>query len=100
MGIYNQWGVHSMAGEAPDQPMIKILYAEACIAHSAAIKELLEQSESVRQILGPCHVTTVSSGQSALEHANQHAFDIILVDCHLPDISGLEIARDLLRNHP
>ncbi|WP_052741701.1 hybrid sensor histidine kinase/response regulator [Kiloniella litopenaei] len=89
-----------MKGGSPGQNMLQILYAQDSVANCAAMKEFLEQSGPVQQELGPCVVTTVHSGKAALEHAEQQTFDVVMADCHLPDMSGLEITQDLLEQHP
>jgi signal transduction histidine kinase/CheY-like chemotaxis protein len=42
-----------------------------------------------------CQVMTAINGARALELLGQHPFDIILLDIHMPKISGLEIAETL-----
>lgn len=91
---------NGMTGKIPNKRMLKILYAEECVARCADMKEYLEHSQPARQELGSSNVTTVSSGQAVLATADQDIFDIILIDCHLSDMSGLEITQSLLEKHP
>lgn len=42
-----------------------------------------------------CNPTTASTGQAGLEMAKNHDFDLIISDVGLPDISGLEVTRQL-----
>jgi len=50
----------------------------------------------LQQCLRPRHNTHLAmSGRSGLERAQNGAFDIILLDLSLPDISGIEICRRL-----
>jgi CheY-like chemotaxis protein len=37
-------------------------------------------------------VVAVSSGQEALDALNQRAFDLLLLDVHMPDMTGIEVA--------
>lgn len=39
-----------------------------------------------------CHVTAVADGASALEAVQQHRFDIVFLDVHMPEMSGLDAA--------
>ena len=52
----------------------------------------------VRQLLEGrgIKVTGVSSGRGAVEAASRTRFDVILMDIELPDISGIEAAREIL----
>src|SRR5947208_14609488 len=44
--------------------------------------------------------TLVNSGEQALETAGQHAFDVVLLDLHLPGLDGLEVLAKLKELHP
>lgn len=62
---------------------------------------LVEDEESNRTVLTlmlenlGLNVVAVASGQAALDTACQTEFDAVLMDLQLPDISGLEVARQL-----
>ncbi len=45
-------------------------------------------------------ITWVMEGKRALEYALQEAFDLVLLDLRLPDISGLEVCRRLRLHDP
>ncbi len=42
--------------------------------------------------------TIVSLGQEALDKANSEAFDVIILDRRLPDLSGEQVAKQLKSN--
>jgi DNA-binding response OmpR family regulator len=42
-------------------------------------------------------VVTAATGQEGLRLATESAFDLALVDVRLPDLSGLEVMRQILR---
>lgn len=43
----------------------------------------------------PIELTLASAGQEALALCQQHQFDVILLDIQLPDINGIEVAKQL-----
>jgi len=58
---------------------------------NAANAELLEAY--VREL--PCEIEVASSGREALEKVEEFEPDIILLDIMMPDMSGLEVCRQL-----
>ncbi len=46
---------------------------------------------------GPRTVATACDGESALKQASETAFDLFLLDVHMPDIDGFELCRRLRR---
>ena len=51
------------------------------------IKRLLEEASY--------YITTAQSGTKALQLLRQGAFDLVLLDDHLPDVSGEEVMREV-----
>ena len=51
----------------------------------------------VQEILGAFGHTTwsASGGPQALEHLSREIFDVILMDIHMPQMSGIEVVRRL-----
>ncbi len=51
----------------------------------------------IKKIMKNLHVESqmVSSGPEAIDIATEQKFDLILLDCQLPIISGYEVAREL-----
>ena len=47
-----------------------------------------------------CVVDEASTGSQALALYPQHRPDVVLLDLHLPDLSGLQTTAALCRNHP
>jgi CheY-like chemotaxis protein len=44
-----------------------------------------------------CAVRSVASAQQALEELQRQAYDLVILDAHLPDMHGAEIARAVRR---
>jgi two-component system, sensor histidine kinase len=62
---------------------------------------LVEDNEDIRELTGAMleraghHVITAEDGPSAIEEAQQHRFDIALVDIGLPGMGGVEVGDRL-----
>lgn len=64
------------------------------------LKILIVDDDSVNRMLGEiilknfnCKVETAMNGKIALEKISNKAFDIMLLDIHMPDMSGIEVAK-------
>lgn len=42
----------------------------------------------------------VGNAEQALTEADRHAFDILFTDISLPGMSGIELAKNIVRDHP
>jgi CheY-like chemotaxis protein/anti-sigma regulatory factor (Ser/Thr protein kinase) len=71
-------------------PKSTVLYIEDNLANLHLVEMLLGR-------IGPIEVMTAMQGQLGLELARTHRPDLILLDLHLPDMDGEDIAR-VLRN--
>ena len=65
----------------------QILVAEDNRVNQEVAKELLES-------MG-CHVDIVQNGKGALEAAADKAYDLIFMDCQMPEMDGYEAARSI-----
>lgn len=65
----------------------KLLIAEDNKLNQFLIKNQLEQ-------LG-CTVTLASNGKIALETLNMQNFDAVITDCHMPEMDGFELAKQI-----
>jgi DNA-binding NtrC family response regulator len=45
-------------------------------------------------------VTTAASGEEALNHLEQHAVDVVILDVKMPGMSGIQALREIKRRHP
>lgn len=66
---------------------MSVLLVEDTPINQAVTTELLEQDGH--------RVTLAVDGQEALQKANQQPFDLILMDIHLPSLSGLDVADQI-----
>ncbi len=76
-----------------DTPQIRILVAEDDTNARALLVELLSA-------LGHLVVAEVGTGREAQEHATQLVPDVVLLDVHMPDGSGIEAAEAITQNTP
>ena len=73
-------------------PDLKILYVEDNALVREVTCELLAQEQ--RQILA------CASAEEALEQFRQDSFDVVITDVSLPVMSGIDLARSVLRIKP
>lgn len=73
-------------------PELKILYVEDNALVREVTCELLAQDK--RQILA------CASAEEALQHFSADCFDVIITDVSLPIMSGIDLARRILRVRP
>jgi two-component system sensor histidine kinase TorS len=69
-------------------PGLRLLVVEDHLVNQTVIRTCLE-------VMGHA-VTIVGSGQAALEAVRLTAFDAVLMDVNLPDMSGIEVTRQIL----
>jgi signal transduction histidine kinase/DNA-binding response OmpR family regulator len=82
-------------GPSPDQPApasLRVLVAEDNPANQQVALRLLER-------LGH-HVDLAASGREALDRLSRSAYDVILMDVHMPEMDGLETARAVCARWP
>ncbi len=60
---------------------------------------ILDLVAAMCQSMG-CRVETAKSGEDGLRIAGSGRFDLVLTDLAMPDMSGLEVARRIHRQHP
>jgi signal transduction histidine kinase/CheY-like chemotaxis protein len=75
--------------QLPEVPSMRILLAEDNRVNQLVARKLLEK-------LGH-DVTVVGNGRAAVEQAQAAAYDVILMDLHMPELDGLEATRQLRR---
>ena len=63
----------------------RILLAEDNLVNQEVAKEFLKE-------LG-CEVETVATGKAVLDALQQSTFDLVLMDCQMPEMDGLEATR-------
>ena len=67
---------------------------------------VVDDEEKVREVLARFFttrgfsVTTADSGGEALKQLSVGAPDYLLLDIHMPDVSGLEVLRQAKQRHP
>ncbi|PYI56563.1 response regulator [Paenibacillus flagellatus] len=69
--------------------MIRILLVDDHPSVMEGTKVLLEQE-------GDMHVTLAHSGAEAMGLCAEHRFDVMLIDLHMPDVKGIDLAKRIL----
>lgn len=68
----------------------------------ADLKILLVDDDSVNRLLGKtilenfeCDIDTAKSGKEAIDKITRQKYDIILLDIHMPEVSGIDVANHI-----
>ena len=67
---------------------------------------IVDDEEKVREVLARFFttrgfsVTTAGSGTEALQRLDAEAPDYLLLDIHMPDVSGLDVLQQAKQRHP
>lgn len=77
-------------GLAPQSRLAaRVLVAEDNAVNQKLVRKLLER-------IG-CEVDLVATGTAAVEAADKHDYDVILMDCEMPGMDGIEATREIRR---
>ncbi len=74
--------------------MSRVLIADDHAVVRAGFKQFLEADSSINA------VGEAASGNETLDLLRQQAWDLVLLDIHMPDRSGLDILRHIQTGHP
>ena len=74
--------------------MIRILVADDHAMFVDGIESILKNEKDI-SVIGRCY-----DGQSVLDFVKDDQPDIILLDINLPDMTGIEVSKNVLSNHP
>lgn len=78
---------NQVAGDIPSM-QAKVLYIEDQAIHQDLVEAMLSQSPGITLV-------KTATGREGVRLAQQELPHVILLDMHLPDISGLEVVRSL-----
>jgi PAS domain S-box-containing protein len=84
-------GPHGASGHDPPGASRKILYVEDNLANFELVERVLESRPDLELL-------TTMNGNLAFELAQQHRPDLVLLDLHLPGMSGEDVLRRLKRD--
>ena len=73
---------------------IRVLLIEDHAIVQEGLSALLEKDPDIQVVAKTC------TGKGALEMARDYPIDVAILDAHLPDISGIEVARKLFIHAP
>ena len=76
-----------------NQNIIRVILADDHDLVRRGIRRMLEKSPNI------CVIGEASTGAQALQLVRELMPDILLLDMEMPDIKGVNVARELRRNH-
>ena len=74
--------------------MSRVLIADDHAVVRAGFKQFLEADPGINAI------GEAASGNETLDQLREHEWDLVLLDIHMPDRSGLDILRHIQTGHP
>jgi two-component system sensor histidine kinase ChiS len=94
-------GLHSAVDHALDAPMFSPQDDDASAPQILVVDDEPINIQVLRNVLQPQGyvVRAADSGRAALEAVERHAPDLVILDVMMPDIGGLDVARQLRRTH-
>ena len=75
---------------APSSSQMKLLLVEDSVTNQMIAVHILKPLTQ--------NITIANNGQEAVEYAQKETFDLILMDCHMPEMDGYK-ATKLIRSH-
>jgi DNA-binding NarL/FixJ family response regulator len=76
-----------------NENIIRVILADDHDLVRRGIRRMLEKSSNI------CVIGEASTGLQALQLVEQLKPDILLLDMEMPDLKGIQVARELRRNH-
>ncbi len=76
--------------DAPSVPALRILVAEDNVVNQTVIRRMLQKQG--------CDVEVVGNGAQAVRAAGAGAYDMVFMDCHMPEMDGFEATRAIRAN--
>src|SRR5208282_2379222 len=74
--------------------MSRVLIADDHAVVRAGFRQFLEADSAITQI------GEAATGSTTLDELRKQAWDLVLLDIHMPDRSGLDILRHIQSGHP
>ena len=85
-------GVEPLRNRVQEPPRARVLVAEANAANQKALVHMLEG-------LG-VRADVAANGREAIETLRLLHYDLVLMDCHLPEVDGIAAAREIRARQP
>jgi CheY-like chemotaxis protein len=90
--VFNPMSVEAIDNEQNIAPKRNLLIVEDDECNAMYLQEILKGYFS--------NIYVAETGQDAIKLVQEHAFDIVLMDVRLPDITGYEATNTILKQYP
>jgi DNA-binding NarL/FixJ family response regulator len=83
-----------MIGSKDSSPLVRILIVDDFAPWRAQVREILAVHQEWRVVY------ETSTGQEAVRRATELQPEVVIMDCALPDLNGIEAAKMILQKSP
>jgi CheY-like chemotaxis protein len=92
--LFPESAAHPLPTEQPEEPCEGLDALDVLLVEDNPVN--LEVGMGMLEKLG-CRITTAGNGREALGAMQEHRFDVVLMDCQMPEMDGFDATRERRR---